>query len=998
MIDFSHTSLHDSTVALKYANEYMNPDTMSFYTGTPLLENAWESRLIGHWKCDEGSGDTIGDYSSSGFIGRIRGASRWTTGKWGKADSLGGTDSITVVHNTNFNGSPAFTILGWVKPGAPLTPTTVIFKKYSSGNSGYKLAGGTGGQLLFTLNNGGSAVTLQGKTVLGVGQWYHVGAQLTWAQDTMKLFVNGVLDTLVIGAFGGYPGTNTDSVVMGKGLNGVVDDMRFYNEAIADRDIRAIYAKGFSPDMGMYRLRADNNNSIHCIMHGSKYNRYLPVFQITNYWSSSLPGYVYLDNTLLTANTDYYATLDDWNNKLTIGFNRVINASSTIFIDDNSDIGVTLTNTMPKMYWGKYTSTPQHFYVKNFNGNYLGSSTANQFYMDWKMDTATASTHSKNGEMYRFKTSSRSPNLAADTTSNNDLLSSNDSMSFGTQNILIGGKWLTSARCGAAGNPRPSYSIPESSSVRIKLQLASRFLSNTSTCSLSTQWTIYPTGQIFRYDSIYSISGNIDSSRADFFQNYNASPGTPYTVDTCERGGLRGSSTLQDFSVALLSFKQAAATMVAHPFNGFTPDTATWFSTSGAGSGVRFQGGRSAGNLWASGNAPFRMAFYQDISRASISSNTGIDSVGRGVRLFNGPPLTMTTGTLTTASTGDLNTDGFNEREGAYIVAADNANTVRFTLKARSSGGSYTTDTCRFYPAFRITNYYGGIEPQYVLVNGVLKVKDYGYNVYLNKAAKEVVIQLNQVLCADADIYVSYDKTLAVTMAGFSAGGGDRNDTLRWKTESEEENQGFFVYKHIKPEFLDSLIAKAAIAKSLSMPNDTTDNAMQCLKKGIISIKDTAWVLVNPKIIAGAPQGASYGPRTYTLVDYGVHNEVLYEYKLEAVDYKNTKELYKEFAQVKPGRIIPRVFELMGNYPNPFTTFTVIRYSLPVKCKVAISIYNLQGRLVKRLVNSNLAQPGFYTTLWNGKDDRGLSLASGPYIYRIATPGFVLARVMVLAK
>lgn len=89
---------------------------------------------------------------------------------------------------------------------------------------------------------------------------------------------------------------------------------------------------------------------------------------------------------------------------------------------------------------------------------------------------------------------------------------------------------------------------------------------------------------------------------------------------------------------------------------------------------------------------------------------------------------------------------------------------------------------------------------------------------------------------------------------------------------------------------------------------------------------------------------------------------------------------------------IPREFKLYNNYPNPFNPVTKIRFDIPGKDMVRISIYNLLGQLVEELVNSEL-EPGEYANNWNAS-----RFASGVYIYRIITSQSAETKKMVLVK
>jgi hypothetical protein len=74
---------------------------------------------------------------------------------------------------------------------------------------------------------------------------------------------------------------------------------------------------------------------------------------------------------------------------------------------------------------------------------------------------------------------------------------------------------------------------------------------------------------------------------------------------------------------------------------------------------------------------------------------------------------------------------------------------------------------------------------------------------------------------------------------------------------------------------------------------------------------------------------------------------------------------------------LPTEFSLMQNYPNPFNPSTQISYNLPQAGKVTLTVYNLMGQEVAKLVNEQ-KNAGSYSIEWAPKN-----LASGMYIYRI---------------
>ncbi len=79
---------------------------------------------------------------------------------------------------------------------------------------------------------------------------------------------------------------------------------------------------------------------------------------------------------------------------------------------------------------------------------------------------------------------------------------------------------------------------------------------------------------------------------------------------------------------------------------------------------------------------------------------------------------------------------------------------------------------------------------------------------------------------------------------------------------------------------------------------------------------------------------------------------------------------------------VPSVFEVLPNYPNPFNAGTTIKYALPYDSRVTLRVYNILGQQV-RLVEDGTELEGYRTVHWDGRNDRGVPLGSGVYIYRL---------------
>ncbi|MCY3999809.1 MAG: FG-GAP-like repeat-containing protein [Bacteroidetes bacterium] len=96
--------------------------------------------------------------------------------------------------------------------------------------------------------------------------------------------------------------------------------------------------------------------------------------------------------------------------------------------------------------------------------------------------------------------------------------------------------------------------------------------------------------------------------------------------------------------------------------------------------------------------------------------------------------------------------------------------------------------------------------------------------------------------------------------------------------------------------------------------------------------------------------------------------------------------------------IIPTDFELHSNYPNPFNPSTSFSFTLPLDKRVSVRIYDMNGRLIRTLINDEFYSQGTHSVIWDSLSDAGTQVASGQYIYTLEWGQFRHARRMVLVK
>lgn len=118
----------------------------------------------------------------------------------------------------------------------------------------------------------------------------------------------------------------------------------------------------------------------------------------------------------------------------------------------------------------------------------------------------------------------------------------------------------------------------------------------------------------------------------------------------------------------------------------------------------------------------------------------------------------------------------------------------------------------------------------------------------------------------------------------------------------------------------------------------------------------------------------------------------LYEFELFDENGSGPQSLfaYDNF-DLPTARLIHNVF------PNPIQNQTTIHYQLPHTSRVNLSIYDVQGRIIKT-ITSETHEPGTYEALWDAKDNQGRKVANGIYFYRIETDDETAVNKIVLVR
>ena len=93
----------------------------------------------------------------------------------------------------------------------------------------------------------------------------------------------------------------------------------------------------------------------------------------------------------------------------------------------------------------------------------------------------------------------------------------------------------------------------------------------------------------------------------------------------------------------------------------------------------------------------------------------------------------------------------------------------------------------------------------------------------------------------------------------------------------------------------------------------------------------------------------------------------------------------------------PDEFVLGENYPNPFNPTTNFQYQLADSRNITIKVYNMLGNEVRTLVNGK-QDAGLHTVSWDGKNNVGINVTSGVYIYSLRAGNFIDFKKMTLVR
>ena len=122
------------------------------------------------------------------------------------------------------------------------------------------------------------------------------------------------------------------------------------------------------------------------------------------------------------------------------------------------------------------------------------------------------------------------------------------------------------------------------------------------------------------------------------------------------------------------------------------------------------------------------------------------------------------------------------------------------------------------------------------------------------------------------------------------------------------------------------------------------------------------------------------------------HSDIINNYENCAFCNLNNDNIFNEFSVFNDFNIFEILF-----FSNPFNNSVTIPYNIHTKSNVTIIISNVLGQKILSYHYQN-KPPGNYKILWNGNNDRNVSVSGGVYLVTLKTDSFIDYKKIVLLK
>lgn len=191
-------------------------------------------------------------------------------------------------------------------------------------------------------------------------------------------------------------------------------------------------------------------------------------------------------------------------------------------------------------------------------------------------------------------------------------------------------------------------------------------------------------------------------------------------------------------------------------------------------------------------------------------------------------------------------------------------------------------------------------------------------------------------------------------------------------------------------------ISDLAVRRVHNQGEIVTYKVFDTLKNQIATLtasNDRAWV-TDEKIYD--LDSISAGDWIYFAVDRGENDD----YNWDATEITWTITKLDPATGLKSGdanNFLPNNFSLGQNYPNPFNSSTKIEFQLPIDSEINLDVFNIQGQKIYTL-SKGFYKAGYYSVIWNGKNQWQIEVPSGIYIARMHAHDKTFTRKLIVLQ
>lgn len=204
--------------------------------------------LLAHYQFEETSGTSAADSSGNGWNATLVNGPIWTTGRFGNAVNLDGTNDHLTLPLGIVSGLENFTVAAWVKLDTNNAWNRIFDFGTGTGVNMFLTPRSSAGTLRYaiTVSGSGGEQQINASPALPTGTWQHVA--VTLAGSTGTLYVNGVKvgqNTYMTLKPSNLGATNRNFIGRSQYsdpyFDGLVDDFRIYGEALTSQEIAQLY-------------------------------------------------------------------------------------------------------------------------------------------------------------------------------------------------------------------------------------------------------------------------------------------------------------------------------------------------------------------------------------------------------------------------------------------------------------------------------------------------------------------------------------------------------------------------------------------------------------------------------------------------------------------------------------------------------------------------------------------------------------------------------------